>query len=242
MNEVENKKPPLSKLAIASLLLVILSLFAFIALLLFRENHYGEPLSIIGAFAVGLLISSGFALGILAHLKIKKSKGKLRGKAFSTVGFLLGIFVVFVILFPPVPSHSVYIHYIMSCYSNIKGLDTAVLLYAADHNGQYPSPIEWCDLLKKQENLNDKQFICKSADILGDKGSCHYAMNPNCETDSPADTVLLFETKGGWNQHGGPELLTLDHHHGKCCVVFNDSHIEIIDTKNLEKLKWNAGP
>jgi hypothetical protein len=27
--------------------------------------------------------------------------------------------------------------------------------------------------------------------------------------------VLLFETKAGWNQHGGPELFTFDNHDPK---------------------------
>ncbi len=39
-----------------------------------------------------------------------------------------------------------------------------------------------------------------------------YAMNPNCREDSPKDVVFLFESKPGWNQHGGPELFTFDNH------------------------------
>ena len=37
----------------------------------------------------------------------------------------------------------------------------------------------------------------------------------NMNLSSPGDMVLLFQTKAGWNQHGGPELLTFDNHDPK---------------------------
>jgi prepilin-type processing-associated H-X9-DG protein len=68
-------------------------------------------------------------------------------------------------------------------------------------------------------------------------------MNPDCEPNSPADLVLLFETKGGWNQYGGPELLTLDNHKGEGAnVLFNDGHVKFIKPDEVGKLKWKAEP
>jgi len=70
---------------------------------------------------------------------------------------------------------------------------------------------------------------------------CHYAMNTNCEPNSPPDTVLLFETKAGWNQHGGPEeLFTFDNHDPKGgCVLLNDGTVKFIRTKEeLQQLRW----
>ena len=73
------------------------------------------------------------------------------------------------------------------------------------------------------------------------KGRCYYAINPDCNPDSPPNTVLLFESKVGWNQFGGPELLTTENHNGKGCgVLFNDNHAEFIRMKYLDKLKWKA--
>jgi len=68
----------------------------------------------------------------------------------------------------------------------------------------------------------------------------NYAMNPNCQPDSPADMVLLFETKDGWNQHGGPELFTYDNHDPKGgCVLLNDGTVKFIRTKEeLQQLRW----
>ena len=68
----------------------------------------------------------------------------------------------------------------------------------------------------------------------------YYALNPNCKPDSPDDMVLLFETKAGWNQHGGPELFTFDNHDPKGgCVLFNDGTVKFIRTKEeLKSLRW----
>jgi hypothetical protein len=67
-----------------------------------------------------------------------------------------------------------------------------------------------------------------------------YAMNPNCRLDSPPDTVLLFETKPGWNQHGGPELFTLDNHEPRGgLVLLNDGTPQFIRTEGeLKQLRW----
>jgi hypothetical protein len=67
-----------------------------------------------------------------------------------------------------------------------------------------------------------------------------YALNPNCEPNSPADTVLLFETKAGWNQHGGPELFTFDNHDPRGgCVLLNDGTVRFIRTEEeLHALRW----
>ena len=70
--------------------------------------------------------------------------------------------------------------------------------------------------------------------------TCNYAMNPNCKPDSPSDMVLLFETKDGWNQNGGPELFTFDNHDPKGgCVLFNNGTVKFIRTEEeLNNLRW----
>ena len=74
---------------------------------------------------------------------------------------------------------------------------------------------------------------------LGGKGRCHYAMNPKCWPNSPPDTVLLFETKGGWNQFGGVESLAFENHKGKGCnILFNNGNIVFIKPEEVGNLKW----
>jgi len=104
------------------------------------------------------------------------------------------------------------------CAHNIGRLYTAGPL---DHRdvSSYPEPNQWCDtIMKDRDNtsyVSDDEmreaFKCPASNV----GKCHYAMNPNCKPDSLGDMVLLFETKAGWNQHGGPELFTFDNHDPK---------------------------
>ena len=67
-----------------------------------------------------------------------------------------------------------------------------------------------------------------------------YAMNSNCREDSPKDMVFLFESRPGWNQHGGPELFTFDNHDPKGgLVLLNDGIVKFIRTEEeLKQLRW----
>jgi hypothetical protein len=111
----------------------------------------------------------------------------------------------------------------------------------------YPTPTHWCDEMLRPyphpvfggmptPRWNPKAHLCPSAG----EGRNHYAMNPDCKPDSPVDMVLLFETKAGWNQQGGPELFTFDNHDPKGgCVLLNDGTVKFIRTKEeLQQLRW----
>jgi hypothetical protein len=107
----------------------------------------------------------------------------------------------------------------------------------------YPAPTDWCDVIVRAvlasgalEEATMRPHKCPSAG----EGKSHYAMNPHCRPDSPPDTVLLFETKAGWNQHGGPELFTFDNHDPRGgCVLLNDGTVKFIRSKEeLAQLRW----
>jgi len=101
---------------------------------------------------------------------------------------------------------------------------------------------KWCDASVRALSRDYYQkhivnlFKCPSVR----EGKCHYALNSNCTPNSPPDMVLLFETKAGWNQHGGPELFTFDNHEPKGgCILLNDSTVKFIRTKEeLQQLRW----
>ena len=126
------------------------------------------------------------------------------------------------------------VHWSLNCDSSLRGLGKAILIYVNDHN-DYPTPEKWCDILMEEDPYLPG-YRCKGAG----KGRCHYAMNPNCEPNSPNDVVLLFETKAGWNQFGGPDILTFDNHKGKGCnVLLKDLHtVRFIKPEELGTLKW----
>jgi prepilin-type processing-associated H-X9-DG protein len=127
------------------------------------------------------------------------------------------------------------------CANNIKSLGVAMNVYANDYKGLYPTSSKWCDLLIEKEDVDPKMLRCPGADK---SMRSSYAMNKNMENLGPgagADMVLLFETTDGWNQSGGPEILSTCNHQGDGCnVVFNDGHVEFIKSKDLENLRWVA--
>jgi hypothetical protein len=123
-------------------------------------------------------------------------------------------------------------------------------MYCEDHNGRYPDPNRWCDLLIENNYLDAKYLYCPEVKFrwrrqvspwpIPKKYKCYYAVNPDCEPNSPADVVLAFETKGGWNKAGGPELLSTENHRGiECCILYNDGRAEFIyEPDQLNYLKW----
>ena len=125
------------------------------------------------------------------------------------------------------------------CRSNLHQLAVAIKIYSDENEGKYPTPEIWCDLIQKSYPEIKEILVCPGALEAGDKGQSHFAINPNCEPNSPYDIVLLFETKAGWNQQGGPELLTTENHQGKGCnILFKDWSAKFVKTEELDEVKW----
>ena len=130
---------------------------------------------------------------------------------------------------------------IQRCKYNCEQIRHAFTRYPRDHNGNFPSPQNWCDDLTYVNHIIERELFCPGARRKGDKGLCNYAINPDCEPNSPNDVVFLFDTKGGWNQYGGPELISFDNHVRKGAnVCFNDGRVEFIKPEDIGKLKWKA--
>jgi hypothetical protein len=112
------------------------------------------------------------------------------------------------------------------------------------HDRLYPHAVDWCDAMLQgypaAGNGDDNRSMRIQQCPSGGKGRCDYAMNLGCRADSPSDMVLLFETKAGWNQHGGPELFTFDNHGPKGgLVLLNDGTVKFIRTEEeLKQLRW----
>ena len=105
--------------------------------------------------------------------------------------------------------------------------------------GSYPAPAQWCDALVpilQSNRYNQEALKCPNAP----SGNCSYAINPFCEPDSPPDTVLLFETRAGWNQHGGPQILSFNNHEPNGGnVLLKDGTVKFIRTEEeLNQLRW----
>jgi len=123
------------------------------------------------------------------------------------------------------------------CAENLTVLGKAMLIYACDYDDKYPTADKWCDLLIKYAYMTEKEFVCPSAG----EGRSHYAINPNASAVTHPHMVVLFETKGGWNQFGGPELFTAENHKGEVGnILFNDLHVRFVKKEQLGELKWKV--
>ena len=123
------------------------------------------------------------------------------------------------------------------CQGNLKGLSVAMIVYANENDDKVATADEWCELLMRYD-VSPKSFNCPSAA----EGECNYALNKNIrEMGGPesARTVAIFESRPGWNQVGGPELLTTEYHDGEGCnVAFGDGHTEFIRSDEIDGLYW----
>jgi hypothetical protein len=120
--------------------------------------------------------------------------------------------------------------------TNLRLLGENLRLYADEHGGAYPPSEKWCDVLVEWSGgyLRDALRYPK-----GEREGCPYAMNPHADPVGPSGVVLLFESRPGWNQAGGPELLTTENHAGRgCWVVFADGQAKFVAVAEIPRLKW----
>jgi prepilin-type processing-associated H-X9-DG protein len=206
----------------------------------------------IASFVLGILSFCTFfttgivaiILGIISLVKISKSGGRLKGNGFAIAGIAVpAVSAVFMIplmlgILMPALVRTQQIAFRMVCASNLSELGMYMLQYAGDYDEKFPTPSKWCDLLEDYAKFNPETFRCKGAA----EGPCNYAMNINIEKlnkSSPPDMVLMFETHPGWNQAGGPEILTTDYHQNEGCnILFADLHVEFVRVPGLKYLRW----
>jgi len=133
----------------------------------------------------------------------------------------------------------------LRCGNNLDSLGKAVLAYANDNNGKYPVANRWCDLLLEGGYVNEDKFKCPA----NKNARCSYAMNKNIVElgpSGPQGMILLFETKGGWNQVGGEELITHETHatkndqHRARHVFYDDGYVAFECQHFGSELKWKA--
>jgi len=131
----------------------------------------------------------------------------------------------------------------LRCGWHMQAIYTSGPLYRKEVTS-YPEPGEWSDVVIRDRTntsyVSEEKMIGFFKCSAASEGRCHYAMNPNCEPNSPPDMVLLFEAKAGWNQHGGSELFVFERHELRGgCVLLNDGTVKFIRTGDeLKQLRW----
>jgi len=146
----------------------------------------------------------------------------------SIVAFLMGILL-------PALARVKTPSYQMKCGTNLIALGIAIRSYSEQFEGNYPPADKWCDLLIQHCDISSEQFKCPQ----DKKSNCSFTFNPSCEPNSPPDSVLLFESKGGWNSFGGQELIKPRHQNWKGCnILFNDGYCKFVKTDDIPNLNW----
>ena len=247
-NNTQEQKMKGSMLAIASPLLSVLGICLLVLILYWDDAYkffgytlipfYLTRFYVYGHLISGLMAAAGIVVGILAIKREQDKHRILKTRRFAIVGIVAGaVCFVFWIFHSPGSTFTAR----KRCAANLCTLGKWMILYAGDYDEQYPRAEKWCDLLTEymktavDNRVIEKCFVCPA----NKERRCGYAINPNLSPRSQPDQVLLFEIVAGWNQTGGPEILTAENHHGKGCnVLFNDSHVEFVRADKISELKW----
>lgn len=195
----------------------------------------------------GVTAIVGLVLGIISLNNIKKSKGQLGGSGIALAGTIVsGVFLLIVpfmlaAMLLPALAKAKQKAQTINCVNNMKQLALAVRIYSGDNKDQFPPAATWCDAIQSKAG-SERIFQCPAADDKAQR--CHYAFNARLAgldvSKVAPDTVLIFETGGGWNLSGGPELM-LDHsRHGRVFVVaLADGSVQQINESRLNTLRWD---
>jgi prepilin-type processing-associated H-X9-DG protein len=193
--------------------------------------------------ACGVTAIVGLVLGIVALVQISKSQGRLTGNGLAIGGVIVS--VVFLLLMPalmlPALAKAKAKAQSITCMNNVRQINLAVIIHAQANTNTCPPAATWCDAIQS-ELTSDNVLQCSA----GDKSRrCHYAFNAKLDglsmdqIKNPAQTVLVFETDGGWNLSGGSELQPQKPRHGRRVAVgFVDGHAEMVEAARLPQLQW----
>lgn len=204
-------------------------------------------LAVLGLFSCGLTALFGLALGIIALVKVKNSQGRLTGSGLAIAGIVVSaIFLVLLpvfaaMLLPALAAAKGRAQEIV-CINNEKQLGMAIQLYETDNSNHFPPAATWCDAIKSKVG-NDSFFKCPA---VNPDSQCDFAFNAALDgldkSQVDPQTVMLFESDGGWNAHGGSELMighSRNRYGHRFIVTLADGAVIQEREADLNRLRWN---
>ena len=201
-----------------------------------------------------------FLCGVMSLKVIKNIKGFLWARLLAWIICTLSVICIFGF------THMLVERFLLDkeyCEANLKVLSASIRAYCAKHNGEFPEPAKWGDVIisepdnkfeSKDYNPNFfgtfcvERFRCPAVT----EGKSSYAFNKNLAgkhiSEVDPNVVVLFETNTiGWNQNGGPELICPDRH--KAIFEENGSYvallgkdkpvIKFVPQSEAKNLRWN---
>ncbi len=203
-------------------------------------------LGILGLFTCGITALFGLILGIMAMVKAKSpGRGAAGGSGIALAGVIVSaIFLLMIPIFAamllPALAAAKQKAQMINCVANERQLALAVRMYSGNNKDQFPPAATWCDAIKADVG-SERVFKCAAANS---SSRCDYAFNAKLggmETGKAApDTVMIFESDGGWNANGGPELMIGKPRHDRLFVVaFADGSVRQLRESQLNSLRWD---
>jgi len=201
-------------------------------------------LGAIGPCTIGLTALAGIVVGIVALIRIGRSKGQLTGKGLAITGLCLSGLVLLVLpialglLLPALARGNFQQHRTATCVQHIQNVALALRLAAEANDGKFPAAANWCEAALP--NLQGADLLkCPQRSSL----RCGFAYNRNVAgrttSSVPPDTVLLIESDRGWNAGAGPEdPVPRSPHKGVYSVAFADGSVREVDPGGLPALRW----
>ncbi|MCK4850535.1 MAG: hypothetical protein KAT11_04245 [Phycisphaerae bacterium] len=117
------------------------------------------------------------------------------------------------------------------CATRVKGLDTALYLYANTHKGKYPDAGRWREALIEEDYATGEFFICPSVDGDPDKDN-HYVLLPWPGPDSvDGNLLVIFERNA--NHNGRRHVIGGAHG----VSIVSEAEFQEMLTKTIEALK-----
>jgi hypothetical protein len=196
---------------------------------------------IFGILGIFLCITSlpALILGIIAMVNITNSKGALKGWGLALTGIILSALALLLApaMLLPALAAAKYKAQEISCLNNERQLMLAVRVYASQHDNQFPPAATWCDVI---DTGPGKILKCPA---LTTGSRCDYAFNARLggmdESKISPDTVVFFESDGGWDANGGPEMLiSTPRHRGIYNVVTAGGQVKFVKQAEVNNLRW----
>lgn len=188
--------------------------------------------------------------GIISLVRISAAKGRLKGIGLAVTGIALPVILLplcAIILAILMPAFGKAKHLVQRelCSVNMKSLSVAIMVYANDYDGRFPTAEKWCDLLIEHADVSEMSLRCP----VSTESSFSYAYNQNLDgltrENIGPDVVMIFESEPGANLSGGPELVKTNRHpasdrasFGGCNIAFTDGHVEFVNADRIPNLKW----
>jgi len=127
-----------SRLAIASFILALVSVFIFYFIFYIARSARGRELNLI-ILTVWLIVSwAAVILGVISLIQIGLSAGRLVATGFAAIGAVLPFSVYAILMLIAIFRPARMVAYRMTCGTNLSGIGKAMLIYANDYEDQFP--------------------------------------------------------------------------------------------------------